>query len=131
MHCRCSGSGSGSKSRRGYGWKLIGLLALGGLQGFVGWFMVKSGLVDRPSVSHFRLATHLALALFLYASMFWVALDLRRNESQMTRSRLAIPGWGLLALLSITIIWGAFVAGLKAGLIYNTFPMMGDGFDSH
>jgi cytochrome c oxidase assembly protein subunit 15 len=116
----------------GYGWKLITLLALGGLQGFVGWLMVKSGLVDRPSVSHFRLATHLSLALFLYAAMFWVALDLRRpglnqDDSRMTQSKLALPGWGLLALLSTTIIWGAFVAGLKAGLIYNTFPMMGDG----
>lgn len=111
----------------GYGWKLVVLLGLGGLQGFVGWFMVKSGLVARPSVSHFRLATHLALALFLYASMFWVALDLRRDESRMTLSRFALPGWGLLVLLSTTIVWGAFTAGLKAGLIYNTFPMMGDG----
>lgn len=116
------------KIPQGYGLKLAGLLALGGLQGFVGWFMVKSGLIDRPSVSHFRLATHLALALFLYAAMLWVGLDLRRNESPMTRSRFALPGWGLLALLSTTIVWGAFTAGLKAGLIYNTFPMMDDAW---
>ncbi|MDB5491790.1 MAG: Heme synthase, cytochrome oxidase biosis protein Cox15-CtaA [Micavibrio sp.] len=116
----------------GYGWKLVALLALGGLQGFVGWFMVKSGLVDRPSVSHFRLAVHLSLALFLYAAMVWVGLDLRRSppdrdESRMDLSRLVLAGWGLLTLLSVTIVWGAFVAGLKAGLIYNTFPLMGDG----
>lgn len=115
------------KIPNGYGLKLLGLLALGGLQGFVGWFMVKSGLVDRPSVSHFRLATHLGLALVLFSAMLWLALDLRRDTAIKTRiSKYAPWGWALLGLLSTTIIWGAFVAGLKAGLIYNTFPMMGD-----
>lgn len=104
----------------GYGWKFTGLLALGGLQGFVGWWMVKSGLIDRPSVSHFRLAAHLGLALLLFAGLFWLALDLKRKYAP-ARQPLA---WLALALLAITIVWGAFVAGLDAGLIYNTFPLM-------
>lgn len=112
---------------QGSGWKFAGLLALGGLQGFIGWFMVQSGLIDRPSVSHFRLALHLAMALILFAALFWLALDLRAPALRKKASRLSHAGWGVLALLSVTIIWGAFVAGLDAGQIYNTFPLMGDG----
>ncbi|MBU0800003.1 MAG: COX15/CtaA family protein [Alphaproteobacteria bacterium] len=108
----------------GTGWKFTGLLALGGLQGFVGWWMVKSGLIDRPSVSHFRLATHLGLALVLFSLLFWLALDLK-NKYIPKRQPAA---WAALALLSVTIIWGAFVAGLDAGLIYNTFPLMNGSF---
>lgn len=112
---------------KGYGWKLTGLLALGGLQGFVGWFMVQSGLIDRPSVSHFRLAIHLSLALVLFAVMLWLALDLRGGPRRKPPIPVASAGWGVTALLATTIIWGAFVAGLDAGMIYNTFPHMGAG----
>lgn len=105
----------------GYGWRLTGLLALGGLQGFVGWWMVKSGLVDRPSVSHFRLAAHLGLALVLFGLLQWFAMDLRHKFDAARRQP---EGWWGLALLSLTIIWGAFVAGLDAGMIYNSFPLM-------
>ena len=63
---------------RGYGWKMVGLLVLGGLQGALGWYMVSSGLADRTDVSHFRLAAHLLLALAIMGALIWVALDLRR-----------------------------------------------------
>lgn len=108
------------------GWKFAGLLALGGLQGFIGWFMVQSGLIDRPSVSHFRLALHLATALILFACLLWLALDLRAPLARQKSSRFSHAGWGVLALLSTTIVWGALVAGLDAGKIYNSFPFMGD-----
>lgn len=113
----------------GTGWKFAGLLALGGLQGFVGWFMVQSGLIDRPSVSHFRLALHLGLALVLFAALIWLAREVR-NVSPITKPlpRFAAWGWGVLALIATTILWGAFVAGLDAGMIYNEFPKMGAGF---
>lgn len=113
--------------------RLWGLLALGGAQGFIGWFMVQSGLVDRPSVSHYRLALHLAFALILYAVLIWLALSLQR---QNTRPTIVSPPvkWSVklhalvaLLLLSAAIVWGAFVAGLDAGLIYNEFPTMGAG----
>ncbi|MGZ9107231.1 MAG: COX15/CtaA family protein [Micavibrio sp.] len=110
----------------GSGWKFIALLALGGLQGFVGWFMVQSGLIDRPSVSHIRLALHLSMALVLFAFLLWLALDLRDPTPRQKSSRVSHTGWGVLALLSLTILWGAFTAGLDAGKIYNSFPLMGD-----
>jgi len=110
---------------QGYGWKLLGILALGGMQGVVGWWMVASGLVDRPSVSHFRLATHLGLALVIFASMWWVILDLKNAPaSQLARRGLFYHAIAALVFLAITITWGAFVAGLDAGLVYNTFPLM-------
>ena len=115
---------------KGSGWKFAGLLALGGLQGFIGWFMVQSGLVDRPSVSHFRLALHLGMALVLFAALMWLGLDIRKGAPSQPKPlpRFAALGWGVLALISTTILWGAFVAGLDAGLIYNEFPKMGAGF---
>lgn len=109
-------------------WKYAGLLALGAAQGFLGWFMVRSGLIDRPSVSHFRLAAHLSLALLLFSLIWWLALSLRDNIAERASSCIRAYGWACLALLSITIVWGAFVAGLDAGMIYNTFPHMGEGF---
>lgn len=108
-------------------WKYVGLLALGGAQGFMGWFMVQSGLIDRPSVSHFRLAAHLALALLLFSCMWWLAMSLRDHATPRASSIVKTYGWFCLLLLSATIIWGAFVAGLDAGMIYNTFPHMGAG----
>jgi cytochrome c oxidase assembly protein subunit 15 len=106
--------------------RLAGLFALGALQGALGWYMVKSGLVDRPDVSHLRLAAHLGLAFVIYGYMFYLGLSLTtgRPSAAVTRS-LRGPLLALLALVFVTIIYGAFVAGLDAGFIYNTFPLMG------
>lgn len=105
-------------------WELLGILGLGAAQGYLGWFMVKSGLVDVPAVSHYRLAAHLGLALVIYATMFSLGLRLRwpRGASGIPPDR--APARLLLGLLAVTIISGAFVAGLRAGLLYNTFPLM-------
>lgn len=114
----------------GYKLKLLGILALGGLQGAVGWWMVASGLVDRPSVSHFRLAAHLLLALLIFSAMWVVALSLRARKRQTTAKKrsLVMHGYLSLFLLFCTIAWGAFTAGLDAGMIYNTFPLMDGSF---
>ncbi len=114
----------------GYKWKLSGLLLLGGAQGVLGWYMVTSGLIDRPDVSHFRLAAHLALALLIFALMWWVALTLREHKTPLVAvSRFSLlHGLTALGLLSVTIIWGAFTAGLDAGMIYNSFPLMDQSF---
>jgi cytochrome c oxidase assembly protein subunit 15 len=108
---------------------LIGLFALGALQGAVGWWMVVSGLVDDPRVSHYRLAVHLGLAVAIYAWLLWLALDVTEGGDG-GRSTVAFGGealWalGLAAYTFVTILSGAFVAGLDAGLSYNTFPLMG------
>jgi heme a synthase len=105
-------------------WPLVGLLMLGMAQGYMGWYMVKSGLVDVPMVSQYRLAAHLALALLIYAGMFWLALRLLWPHLSVP-SRAASRVSTALGLVSVTILSGAFVAGLKAGYIYNTFPLMG------
>lgn len=106
-------------------WPLLGILALGALQGWLGWYMVSSGLVDQPRVSQYRLAAHLSLALAIFASMFWLALRLRWPVPGRRTGRAFKL---VLGLLVFTIISGAFVAGLKAGYIYNTFPLMGDSW---
>ena len=107
--------------------KSLVLLALGSLQGFLGWYMVKSGLVDRPDVSHYRLAMHLTTAFLTFAYTFWVALDLifpnKKTISKKLRNFIRI---GLIILI-IQIIYGAFVAGLDAGWIHNNWPLMNDG----
>ena len=111
--------------------KLIGVFILGGLQGVLGWYMVKSGLVDRPSVSHYRLAAHLITALFLFSYIFWVALDLiqpLRRPVNSLYNRLFKFSLVLLFLLTVQIIYGAFVAGLKAGFILNTYPLMAGSY---
>lgn len=112
--------------RRGLVPKLVLLFLLGGLQGFVGWFMVRSGLIDRPSVSHYRLAMHLALALALYAALVWAGLSEIRGQQSDIKTGLRPHLWLTLILACTTMVWGAFVAGLQAGLIYNTFPLMED-----
>lgn len=106
------------------GLKLLGILGLGGLQGFIGWFMVESGLAVRTEVSPYRLALHLSFALLIYALILWVALDLSALSRVMGTKSLRRHGWFALALLALTIIWGALVAGLRAGEVYNTWPLM-------
>ena len=106
-------------------WPLVGLLGLGMLQGYMGWYMVASGLVDVPRVSQYRLAAHLGLALVIYAIMFWLALGLLRPRAGNAAPAVRLGLRPLLALVAITIVSGAFVAGLRAGMIYNTFPTMG------
>ncbi len=105
---------------------LLGLLCLGGLQGFVGWWMVASGLRDEPAVSPYRLATHLSLALIIYGLTLWLALGLLGAARQSASVGLRQARLNL-ALIALTIVAGAFVAGNDAGLIYNEFPLMGDG----
>ncbi|MGE3623158.1 MAG: COX15/CtaA family protein [Bdellovibrionales bacterium] len=110
------------------GWRLIGLLALGGLQGFIGWFMVKSGLADNVRVSPYRLALHLGFALFLYAWMLWIALGLNGMRKSPASWCLRRHGWAALGFLAITMCWGALTAGLRAGSQYNTWPLMDGAF---
>jgi cytochrome c oxidase assembly protein subunit 15 len=107
--------------------RLVFIFLLGGLQGFIGWFMVSSGLVDRPSVSHFRLALHLSTALFLCAFILWTAFPILIEEKVKNNFYPFLNKllkW-MLGLLSLQIIFGAFTAGLKAGYIYPTYPKMG------
>ena len=109
--------------------RLLFAFFAGGLQGLMGWYMVMSGLVDRPHVSHYRLAAHLGLALFLLAYLFWNILDLRNDRPGVTDSAPAPAGIRGLALvttatLCLQIVYGAFTAGLHAGWGYNTFPGM-------
>ncbi len=113
---------------QGYGWKLAGLLALGGLQGVIGWWMVASGLVDEPSVSHIRLAIHLLLALLIFAALIWVALDLRRlaGAPDAPPARMPLLAIWALCVLFVQMLFGAYVAGLDAGWAFNTWPKMGD-----
>lgn len=112
----------------GYGWRLLALLALGGLQGAVGWWMVSSGLVGRTDVSHYRLAVHLCLALFILGGLVWTARDLmalHRNPNaqpaRLTRSVALV-----FAVLALQLLWGAFTAGLDAGFAFASWPMMGE-----
>lgn len=105
------------------------LFGLGALQGFLGWFMVKSGLVDRPSVSHYRLAIHLSAAFITFCYILWVILSiLKPNEENQASKRLAVLSRILVVVVSIQIILGAFVAGLKAGLVFPTWPKMGENW---
>ena len=103
------------------------LFVLGGLQGVLGWYMVKSGLIDEPSVSQYRLAAHLSLALVIYLFALWTALDIlqpRHAAAPQGRARFVAWATGLLGFIFLTVFSGALVAGLDAGLMYNTFPLM-------
>tara|TARA_Y100001934_G_C12386415_1_gene796283 strand:- start:6778 stop:7839 length:1062 start_codon:yes stop_codon:yes gene_type:complete len=108
---------------------LLIILCLGGLQGFLGWYMVKSGLVDEPQVSPYRLAAHLGLALVILIYLLWVALGLinvrssgARREGSYGYLRIILPIY--IFIVFFTILTGAFVAGNEAGHLYNTFPLM-------
>ncbi|NUS99739.1 MAG: COX15/CtaA family protein [Sphingomonas sp.] len=111
---------------RGYGWKLVGLFVLGGMQGVLGWYMVMSGLVDRTDVSHFRLSAHLLLAFAIMSALIWVALDLRRlaRLGEDRPSRLTGAAAAVLAILIVQLLLGAWVAGLNAGQVARDWPLM-------
>lgn len=103
------------------------LLGMGAFQGFLGWFMVRSGLIDNPDVSHFRLSLHLTFAFITFAYTLWVALDLiYPNKNTAILPLRKIARFALVFLL-LQIIYGGFVAGLNAGLIHNHWPLMSDG----
>ncbi|MDB9809141.1 COX15/CtaA family protein [Flavobacteriales bacterium] len=106
--------------------QLIVLLGLGALQGFLGWFMVKSGLVDIPAVSHYRLATHLLTAFTLMCYIYWLTLSFNNIKRQPNQTINKLSSW-LIGALVIQIIYGAFVAGLKAGYL---LPLEGGIFKS-
>lgn len=109
--------------------RLGGALMLGGMQGLMGWLMVKSGLVDEPRVSHFRLAAHLGLAFTIIGYLGWVLLSLRAEPRAANGQGPGVPQWALGMLSGLTvvqIVYGAFVAGLRAGWGFNTFPRMGE-----
>lgn len=108
------------------------VLGLFALQGFMGWYMVKSGLVDTPHVSHFRLAMHLMLAIAIYSLLFWQFM-LRNFDILIAPLSLNLKFLSRLVLITLAILYlqiflGALVAGLDAGLVYNSFPMMGENF---
>lgn len=104
---------------------------LGGLQGFMGWYMVSSGLSSMPRVSHYRLAAHLLLAIFIMMYILWIGLGVYFAEKRpdwresKTANNLARFSWAITALVIFQILYGAFTAGLRAGYIFNTFPLMG------
>jgi cytochrome c oxidase assembly protein subunit 15 len=112
----------------GYGWKLGGLLALGALQGAIGWWMVYSGLIGVPEVSHIRLAIHLLTALLIFAGLIWASRDLKAlaADSAARPARVPLLGIWALCLLFLQFLFGAYVAGLDAGYAFNSWPLMGD-----
>ncbi|AQR75792.1 COX15/CtaA family protein [Sphingomonas sp. LM7] len=115
---------------RGYGGRLIALLALGGMQGAIGWWMVQSGLSVRTDVSHVRLAVHLLVALFTLAGIVWTARDLRvlARNPQANPARLTGLGIAAGAVLFVQLLFGALVAGLNAGLVTDQWPLMNGQF---
>ena len=114
---------------RRLGTAVLAIGVLGGLQGLLGWYMVQSGLVERPDVSPYRLAAHLGLAVLIYGCLIWVALGLLAGGGTAPPRRLGRwrgALWAATALVFLTILSGAFVAGNDAGLAYNTFPLMAE-----
>jgi cytochrome c oxidase assembly protein subunit 15 len=104
--------------------KLLTLFMLGGLQGALGWYMVASGLVDEPRVSAYRLTAHLGLAVIIYGYMFHVALGLIYPQARPAPAGVRRFAWALTALVFATILAGGFVAGTRAGFLFNTWPLM-------
>ena len=109
-------------------YRLLAVLALGGLQGAVGWWMVKSGLSGRVEVAPERLATHLLLASITFICLVWIATGLKPKTSTVMHKRLQWSAYGLMALVLLQICLGALVAGLRAGLTYNSWPLMDGRF---
>jgi cytochrome c oxidase assembly protein subunit 15 len=109
------------------GWRLVGVFVLGALQGGMGWYMVASGLVDEPRVSHLRLTAHLGIAFLILGAMLWIAFDLlwprrvKAGRGTVARARLATV---VAALVFVQVLAGGLVAGIRAGKAYNTFPLM-------
>ncbi|HCR85699.1 MAG TPA: heme A synthase [Alphaproteobacteria bacterium] len=108
--------------------KFIGLFFLGGLQGLIGWWMVKSGLVDQPDVSHIRLATHLGLALIIFSLLLYTGFSYYLEPQKVKNHSLYCLVFFVYLILFIQIIYGALLAGLNGGLIYNTWPNMNENF---
>lgn len=106
---------------------LLFLLFLGGCQGFMGWYMVKSGLADRPDVSQYRLTAHLGLAVAIYAYIVWLTIGLFSPSRHRTNEP-AVMTFAVIALVYVMILSGGFVAGTNAGLSFPTWPLMGDSF---
>jgi cytochrome c oxidase assembly protein subunit 15 len=106
---------------------LFALLFLGGCQGLMGWYMVQSGLVDRPDVSQYRLTAHLGLAIAIYAYIVWLIIGLFSPERRQ-RDRAVTSVFGIIGLVYLMILSGGFVAGTNAGLSFPTWPLMGDSF---
>ena len=110
--------------------RLFIMFGLGGLQGLLGWYMVKSGLVSNPHVSQYRLTAHLLSAVLIYGFILWTILDLNQGRGYQALKSSTVANWrkislALIALVLLTVVSGGFVAGLKAGLIFNSFPLMG------
>jgi cytochrome c oxidase assembly protein subunit 15 len=110
--------------------RLVAIFLLGGLQGAIGWWMVKSGLISDPRVSHVRLSIHLGLAFLIFAAMFWTALGLLARHSTRDPRRRRLAGYGavLSAVTFVMVLSGGLVAGTRAGYAYNTFPLMNGRF---
>ena len=111
--------------------RLVVFLILGGCQGLLGWYMVKSGLVEDPRVSQYRLAAHLGLAIFLYCCLVWLAFELHaraRGIQKQVQTAVAPYALGLVALVFVMALSGALVAGTRAGFAYSTWPLMGNSF---
>lgn len=106
--------------------RLILAFFLGGSQGLLGWFMVKSGLVDKPDVSHFRLAAHFSLALIIMSYIYWLMMKIKQSVLVKDTDKSHVNLMPFSMLLIVQIIYGAFVAGLDAGMVFNTFPLMGN-----
>ena len=106
-------------------WQLAGVFLLGALQGALGWYMVQSGLVADPRVSHFRLTAHLGVALAIFSAELWIALNLLRPRGEAGASRPALALFGTIFVMALA---GGMVAGLRAGSAYNTFPLMNGNF---
>ena len=113
---------------RHLGLRLAGIFLLGALQGALGWYMVASGLIDEPRVSHYRLTAHLALAFAIYGAMLWLALDLlwprASAATDESARRLRRMAWWATGIIGLMVVTGGLVAGIRAGKAYNTFPLM-------
>jgi cytochrome c oxidase assembly protein subunit 15 len=105
-----------------WAWRTFLAFVLGGAQGLLGWFMVRSGLHDIPEVSHYRLAAHLSLAFFVGVYVLWLAMDIYWPQLQRSAHTLRKWAWAFVGMLAIQVVYGAFMAGKKAGLLYPSFP---------